>query len=107
MKELTEATLEDFVQTNRYAVVHFWASWNGYDVRVKNILTSEIPEQVSKVVAVGRLDTEPVEHHDLCKRYEIRNLPFLAFYRDGSLIETVTGIGEPAEIIGHLQRLIA
>jgi len=107
MTELTQATLEDFVQANRFAVVHFWASWNGYDVRMKNILASEVPEELSRVVAIGRLDTERTEHHDLCRRYEIRNLPFLTFYREGLLVETLTGLRESVEIIGHLQRLVA
>jgi thioredoxin-like negative regulator of GroEL len=106
MTELTHASFLDFVSGNRFVVVHFWAKWNNCDSRMKSILVSQIPKELGTQVAFGMLDTDPAEHHDLCTQHKILNLPYLAFYRDGSLVLTLTGTPKPEEIIGCLQELV-
>jgi hypothetical protein len=51
MTELTRASFQDFVRANRFAVVHFWASWSGYDAKMKDILGSRIPVDVGQQIA--------------------------------------------------------
>jgi len=40
---LTHETFADFVITNKFAVVHFWASWNSYDKKIQTLLQTSIP----------------------------------------------------------------
>jgi hypothetical protein len=35
----------DFVRANKFAVIHFWAIWNGYDATMKEILERQIPPE--------------------------------------------------------------
>ncbi len=92
MSTVTHLTLTEFVSTHRFAVVHFWACWNSYDLQMKAFLETEVPQYLRKQIAFATLDTDPPEHHNLCRTYNVLNLPFLALYRDGALITTVTGI---------------
>jgi thioredoxin-like negative regulator of GroEL len=74
--------------------VHFWAVWNGHDARMTKILERVIPTEMRVVIAVGTLDTDRPEHWPICRELKVLNLPFLAFYRDGSLIHPVVGLKE-------------
>ncbi len=91
MTELTNASFEDFIRANRFAVVHFWATWNGYDATMKDLLGSQSLVDVGQQIAFGRFDTDSPEHHDLCTQLKVFHLPFLASYRDGSLVNGYDG----------------
>ena len=106
MTPLTADSFFEFVQAHRFALVHFWASWNGHDVQMKAFLDMEIPAELRELVAIGSMEVDPPEHHDICRRLKIVNIPFLAFYRGGSLIGTVTGLGK-REILERLDQLVA
>jgi len=107
MTELTQGSFQKFVRVNRFAVIHFWARWNGYDATMKDVLQSQIPVELAALIGFGMLDTDPSEHHDICRLHELRNLPSLALYRDGSLVLTLTGLREPNEIIAYLRELVS
>ena len=76
MTALTDRSFAAFETAHRFALVHFGATWNRYDDQM----------------AIGTLDTDQPEHHDLCRSHHVENLPFLAPYRDGVLFTTVTGV---------------
>jgi len=107
MTALTLETYESFVKANRFAVVHFWASWNGHDKRMKNFLTTELPGDVGRSIAIGTFDTDSAEHHEFCRQLKILNLPFLAFYRDGKMVDSQIGFGKPSELLERLSKLVA
>jgi len=105
--DLTHESFAPFVATHRFAVVHFWAVWNGYDVEVKQLLAERVPADLRNRIAFGWFDVDPPEHWEICKQHNILNIPFLAVYRDGNLVETVTGKREDHIMIEHLRRLVA
>jgi thioredoxin-like negative regulator of GroEL len=107
MTELTHASFSEFVHANKFALVHFYASWNGHDAAMRDLLAHQIPADLSKLIAFGMLDVDPKEHRDICLQHRILNLPFLALYRDGSLIQTVKGIRAPDEMVEYLRKLVS
>jgi thioredoxin-like negative regulator of GroEL len=107
MTELTLASFQEFVRVNRFAVIHFWATWNGYDTKMKGLLRSQIPAELANLISFGMFDTDPAQHHDMCRQHKVRNLPFLALYRDGLLVRTLTGMRKPDEIIARLRELVS
>jgi len=107
MTDLTSASFLSFVQANRYAVVHFWAEWNGYDAKMKDLLEGRIPDDISKNIAFGRFDTGPAEHWEICRELRVLGVPFLAFYRDGKLVKTLSGLREEDVLIGHFRELLS
>jgi thioredoxin-like negative regulator of GroEL len=105
--ELTHDSFQDFVATHRFAVVHFWAAWNQYDVEVKQLLEQRVPEDLRSQIAFGRFDIDPPAHWEICRQHNVLNVPFLSFYRDGTLIETVMGKCNERVVIEYLKRLVA
>ncbi len=103
---LTHASFSEFVTANKFALVHFWAIWNGHDVAMKKLIESQIPDDLAKRVALATFDVDPPEHHELCKQHQLLNLPCLEFYRDGSLVRTSIGLPTPAVLTQYLQELV-
>ena len=102
---LTHISFEEFVGGPKYALIHFWAAWNGYDVQMRNLIESHIPDEVSQPIAFGSLEIDPAEHHEICARHKLLNVPFLAFYRDGMLIRTTTGLLTAGVLTQYLRDL--
>ena len=94
------------MQAHKFALVHFWATWNGHDAQMKTFLEMEIPAELRELFAIGSMEVDPPGHHEICRQHNILNIPFLAFYRDGSLIGTLTGL-QKQKILERLDQLVA
>jgi hypothetical protein len=105
--DLNHESFPDFVSTHPFAVIHFWADWNGYDAKMQNLLETRIPGDISKKIAFGRFDTGPAEHWGICREHRVVSLPFLEFYRDGKLLKTLSGLRPEDVLIGQLRELIS
>ena len=103
---LTHDTFWEFVHVHKFAVVHFWAAWNGYDIQMRRLIESQIPNEISEQVSFGTLAVDSIEHHEICRQHNILNLPFLAFYHKGLLIHKVTGLPESNVLIQQLRDLL-
>ena len=103
---LTHETFAEFVRVHRFVVIHFWASWNGVDHMMQRLLETQIPGDVREQVVFASLDVEPPAQQEIARQHEVLNLPFLAFYRDGSLVRSVTGMREPEVITDYLRELV-
>ena len=103
---VTHETFGEFVRTHRFAVIHFWASWNGIDKMMSRLLESEIPVELREQVSFASFDIDPAAHHELCRQHQVLNVPFLAFYRDGVQVRTVTGMRKPEVISDYLRELV-
>ena len=104
MTPVEDSTFAEFVGSHRFAVIHFWAIWNGYDKKVGDFLRSEVPAELS-CVAIGTIDTDVPQHFELCRSHGIRNLPFLAFYRDGVFVDSYIG-WETSGIVAGMRKLV-
>ena len=73
---------------------------------MRTIIESQIPWDLAEQVAFAKLDIDPQPHHEICLQHRILNVPFLAFYSDGSLFRTNTGLLMAEALIGHLRDLV-
>jgi hypothetical protein len=103
---LTSDTFSEFIGSHRFVIIHFWAAWNAADNLMQRSLESQIPTEFRELVTFARFNVDPPGHHALCRQHEVLNLPFIAFYRDGSLVRRVTGMRTPEVIIEYLQDLV-
>lgn len=67
---------------------------------------AEIPN-LPQPIAFATFDTGLAGHHEICKQYNIRGLPFLAFHRDGLPVRTTVSLLSKETLIRHLNELIA
>ncbi len=105
MTALPETSFAEFVATNRFVLVHFWATWNGVDDQMRAFLETEVVPEVRNQVAFGTLDADKPEHFDLCRSHQVVNLPFLALYRDGVLSAALVGM-DKQKIVRLLNELV-
>jgi len=103
---LTSDTFSEFVGTHRFVVIHFWAAWNGVDHLMQRLLESQIQGELREAVTFASFDIDPPTHHELCRQHNVLNVPFLAFYRDGWLVRSVTGMRTPEVITEYLRELV-
>ncbi len=103
---LTHTTFQKFVRSHRFVVIHFWAAWNGYDVMMRKLIESSIPEEFHARIQFATFDVDPPEHHEICREHKVMGPPFLAYYRDGRLVQTVIGLQKPEVMIQNLKRLV-
>jgi hypothetical protein len=107
LADLTPESFLAFVSIHRYAVIHFWAVWNGYDLELKQFLEQRVPVDLRNQIAFGSFDVDPPANWEICRQHELLQVPFLAFYREGTLVDTLTGKHDEGVVVQHLRRLIA
>lgn len=81
------------------AIVDFWATWCAPCRMVAPIIEQLASEYAGKV-RVAKLDVD--NNHQTAARFNIRSIPSILFFKDGSLVDTVVG----AVPKGHLERKI-
>lgn len=73
---------------------------------MKKLLESEIPSDLSERIAFATFEADPAEHHEIFRLHKVLNIPFLAFYRDGLLMRTRTGMLPQEDITQYLKNLV-
>jgi thioredoxin 1 len=101
---LNQETFLEFLVSNRFVVIHFWAPWNERDRLMERLLTSLASDKASQV-AFASLNIDLPEHIELARQHKVFDVPLLAFYRDGLLIRTTTGMHTRGGLTRHLREL--
>jgi len=73
---------------------------------MRTLIESQISDDQCDRVAFAALDVDPEEHREICNRHKILNVPFLAFYRDGFLTRTTTGLLAKEIVLQFLKELV-
>jgi thiol-disulfide isomerase/thioredoxin len=102
---LSQETFLEFLIGHRFVVVHFWAPWNERDRLMERMLASLASDKASQV-AFASLNIDLPEHIELARQHKVFDVPLLAFYRDGLLIRTTTGMYSRGVLAKHLRELI-
>ncbi len=90
---------EDFeslvMQSDKLSVIDFWADWC-QPCHMLAPTIQALAEDYADQIFVGKMDIEanPITPH----RYEIRSIPTLLLFKDGKLVERLTGV-RPKEVI--------
>lgn len=95
VKDITTQEFEEKVlQSDRPALVDFWASWCG-PCKMLSPTVDAVSEQVEGVDFYKvNVDEEPV----LAQEFGIMSIPSLLLFKDGELLETSIGVIGEAEV---------
>lgn len=74
---------------------------------MQKLLGSELNEDRHRLISFVYFDVDPPEHQELALQHKITDVPFLAFYRDGCLIHTITGMRDLEVISKWLTDLVS
>jgi thioredoxin-like negative regulator of GroEL len=87
---------------NRRVVIHFWAAWNAYDRHVdatlRTVRAQFEPQLTFRSVDLTSAEVSGVGLIEFAQSLPVLNVPALAWFIDGRLIEVVIGVRPEAEL---------
>ncbi len=96
-------TLRRLLPSIDFAVVHFWAIWNGVDRKMDEVLCTVRPQFVDRIQFFA-LETDPESAHQFCQECMIASLPTLVCFRCGEQAEKLIGLRTRDELAETFER---
>ncbi|XP_023751529.1 protein disulfide isomerase-like 1-4 [Lactuca sativa] len=78
---LTESNFTDFVESNRFVMVEFYAPWCGHCKALAPEYAAAATELKGQPVVLAKVDAQ--EENDLAETYEVQGFPTVLFFVDG------------------------
>ena len=88
--QITDATLDEVLATDKLVVIDFWAEWCGPCKMVGPII-DQLSEEYKDRVVVGKIDVD--NNDEATSKYGIRNIPTVLFIKNGELVDKLVGAG--------------
>ncbi len=107
-KKTLTLTSENFerevLEAKRPVLVDFGADWCA-PCRAIAPMVEELAAEFEARATVAKVDVD--EQQDLARRYDIRSIPSLLFFKDGEVAERVAGLAPKARLAEKLAALAA
>ena len=101
---ITEANFEaEVVGSPVPVLVDCWATWCGPCKMISPII-DQVATEMAGVAKVGKVDVDG--NSALANRFGIRSIPTLLFFKNGELVDTITGATSKDNIVAHLKALL-
>ena len=88
VENVDEMHFQQFVSTNPYAVIDFWAEWCGPCRRIAPIM-DELSIEFAGKVAFGKCNTD--DNRRLAMQFNIDAIPAMMFFSNGQLVDRIIG----------------
>jgi thioredoxin 1 len=84
-----ESDFETLLKSENLLVVDFTATWCG-PCRVVAPLMEQLSEEYFEQIKVIKVDVD--KDKPLAKKYEVKTIPAVLFFKGGELVETIKGV---------------
>jgi thioredoxin len=100
---IDEANFEaEVTQSQKPVLVDFWAEWCGPCKMIAPLL-DEIAKEKGDTIKVGKVNID--QNQSLSFKYNVRAIPTLLFFKNGQVVDQVTGMTSKKDLLGRLETL--
>ena len=99
--EVTDASFDEFVAKNKYAVIDCWAAWCGPCNMLSPVVEQLAGENPN--ITFGKLNVD--ENRRIPMKYGIMSIPTILYFREGKLADKTLGALPKKMLEGRLQKL--
>lgn len=100
--QITDATLDEVLKTDKLVVIDFWAEWCGPCKMVGPII-NQLADEYADQVVIGKVDVD--NNDDATSKYGIRNIPTTLFIKNGEVVDKVVGAGAKNLFVEKIEKL--
>ena len=102
---LTEDNFEsEVLKSDQPVLVDFWADWCAPCHRIAPVI-EELAHEFDGTATIAKLNVD--EEPELARRYGIRSIPSLLFFRSGQAVDRIAGVQPKRVLSEKLAELVA
>ena len=90
---------QEVTKSAQPVLVDFWAEWCG-PCKMISPLIDEIAREKAGAVKVAKVNVD--ENQSLSMRYNVRAIPALLFFKNGTVVDQVVGMTSKKDLLGRL-----
>ena len=102
--QITESNFEaEVIGSSVPVLVDFWATWCG-PCKMISPIVDQIATEMAGTAKVGKVNVD--DSVELARRFNVRSIPTLLFFKGGELVDTIVGATSKDNIVAHLKALL-
>lgn len=94
--EITDATFEEVLKSDKLVVIDFWAEWCG-PCRMVGPIVEELAGEYADKAVIGKVDVD--NNDEITSKYGIRNIPTILFIKNGEVVDKQVGAAQKSVLV--------
>ena len=99
IKELNAANFDETVKSG-VVLVDFWAPWCN-PCRMLGGILEQVAAELPADVTIGKVNID--ENRDLAVKFEVMNIPRIFIYKDGKIVNAMSGVQSKPKLLDALK----
>lgn len=99
--EITDATFEEVLKSDKLVVVDFWAEWCG-PCRMVGPIVEELAVDYADKVVIGKVDVD--NNDEITSKFGIRNIPTILFFKNGEIVDKQVGAAQKSALVEKIDK---